>query len=170
MPFYISSCLFTSYVLYVCLCGLHMCHVCDCVCTLLCMRIKSTPRTTQCIHCSFHFIFSIICANKFNHLATYKSTTIYFIECDYSLSFFAVILFHWTKHAHIQIYDYTYTPEQQSVMPAVGSFILSLVCWPNKCNTATIISLDMRAPHTRRTHTHGHMACAECFKYVFCSR
>lgn len=82
MPFYISSCLFTNYVLYVCVPirthvpVLWLWLVLRALCSVLCAHASCS--------CTIpHFISRslIICANKFNHLATYKS--IYFNECDY---------------------------------------------------------------------------------------
>lgn len=145
MPFYISSCLFTSYVLYVCLRGSHMCHMTACVlCFYACV---SSPHSANypMHHCSFHFL--IIRANKFNHLATYK----YYIYISMN-----VIIFFCRSFSLNEIHTHS------TLMSAVGSFVLSLVCWPNECNIATIISFSLS------THTHGHMACDECFKYVFC--
>lgn len=103
MPFYISSCLFTSYVLYVCLRGLHMCHMWLRLrlCSYACVSSSHSANYPMQHHCSFHFL--IICENKFNHLATYKYYTYIF---QWMWLFFSVILFRcWTKYTGIAHYN-----------------------------------------------------------------
>lgn len=130
MPFYISSCLFTSYVLYVCLRGLHMCYMTAFLC--LCMRIKSTRRTTQCTNT--HVIFwSFVQIN----LIIWRHTSTPYI----SINVIIFYLFFVERITH-------------TLMSAVGSFILSLVCRPYECNIARNISRHI----STLSHTHTHLA------------